>query len=407
MSIPFGFNLGDGQDPNEALAAMFEGLGKAIRNSGNNTGAFNLAATKDAAKSQLQKIGDPALDEPTSEALRAAHNLACLWVATATDLGISDIELALLTRAQWLDTTFAAWAQIAEPVANGVSAAASTLIPTDDENVMAMVGPMMDMARNMGATMFGMQFGTSLANIAKDVLTGSDVGIPLTDSATASYLPANIKSFVPEEQLRDAMLYIALREVAHVRLFSAVNWLQPAIQTALHTYANSVKVDHSRIEEIMGSIDPTNPDAISDLMASGVLEPELTPEQTSALEHLETLLALIEGWVTVVVAQAAAGRLGELAANEEVFRRRRGAGGPAEQVFNGLVGLELRPRKIREAIALWENLTEQIGATERDAKWSHPDLLPTSGDLANPLDLSANNSTDFIDDIEKFLREQN
>jgi putative hydrolase len=347
------------------------------------------------------------LDAPTSEALRAAHNLACLWIATATDLGISDIDIALLTREQWLEATFAAWTQIAEPVANGVSAAASTLIPTDDENLMAMVGPMMDMARNMGATMFGMQFGTSLANIAKDVLTGSDVGIPLTDNATASYLPANIKSFVPEEQLRDAMLYIALREVAHVRLFSAASWLQPAIQTALHTYANSVKVDHSRIEEIMGSIDPTNPEAISDLMASGVLEPELTPEQKSALERLETLLALIEGWVTVVVAQAAAGRLGGLAANEEVFRRRRGAGGPAEQVFNGLVGLELRPRKIREAIALWETLTNQVGATERDARWTHPDLIPTSADLANPTEIDSNDSTGFIDDIEKFLREQN
>jgi putative hydrolase len=401
MSIPFGFNLGDGKDPNEALAAMFEGLGKALRNSGSNSGAFSEQTTKEAAQNELRKLGDPTIDDRSSDALRAAHNLACLWIATATDIGPNEIDIALLTRSQWLDRTFNSWSEIARPVAEGVSAAASTLIPSDDENLMAMVGPMMDMARNMGATMFGMQFGTALAGIAKEVLSGSDVGIPLEVDTTACYLPANINAFSPEEKLRDAILYIALREVAHVRLFAQASWLRPAILTALSNYSHGVKVDHARIEEIMGSIDPTNPDAISDLMASGVLEPELTAEQKQALERLETLLALIEGWVSVVVANAAAGRLGELAANEETFRRRRGAGGPAERVFNGLVGLELRPRKIREAIALWQNLTETIGSDARDEKWSHPDLLPA-------IDEQAAESTDssFIDEIENFLRDQ-
>ena len=36
----------------------------------------------------------------------------------------------------------------------------------------------------------------------------------------------------------------------------------------------------------------------------GIFEPKATPEQTAALERLETLLALIEGWVQTVVAEA-------------------------------------------------------------------------------------------------------
>jgi hypothetical protein len=48
------------------------------------------------------------------------------------------------------------------------------------------------------------------------------------------------------------------------------------------------------------------------------------------------------------------------------------------------VGLELRPRKMREAAVLWERLTEAAGIDARDAVWQHPDLLPSSADLDEP-----------------------
>jgi hypothetical protein len=49
-----------------------------------------------------------------------------------------------------------------------------------------------------------------------------------------------------------------------------------------------------------------------------------------------------------------------------------------------LVGLEIRPRKMREAAALWERLTEAGGIGARDAVWAHPDLMPSAADLDEP-----------------------
>ncbi len=46
---------------------------------------------------------------------------------------------------------------------------------------------------------------------------------------------------------------------------------------------------------------------------------------------------------------------------QEAFRRRRAAGGPAEQTFAALVGLELRPRRLRDASALWGSLRSRQG----------------------------------------------
>jgi uncharacterized protein (DUF2342 family) len=70
---------------------------------------------------------------------------------------------------------------------------------------------------------------------------------------------------------------------------------------------------------------------------------------------------------------------------QEAVRRRRAAGGPAEQTFAALVGLELRPRRLRDASALWGSLRNRQGQEARDAVWAHPDLLPTSADLDDPL----------------------
>jgi putative hydrolase len=103
------------------------------------------------------------------------------------------------------------------------------------------------------------------------------------------------------------------------------------------------------------------------------------------LRRLETLLALVEGWVDAVVAAAAGDRMAGAEALREASRRRRASGGPAEQTFATLVGLELRPRRLREAAALWWGVTEKHGVAGRDAIWSHPDLLPSADDLDDPL----------------------
>ncbi|MCW2815958.1 MAG: zinc-dependent metalloprotease, partial [Nocardioides sp.] len=86
-----------------------------------------------------------------------------------------------------------------------------------------------------------------------------------------------------------------------------------------------------------------------------------------------------------VVGQATVERMPEAAKLQELVRRRRAAGGPAEQTFAALVGLELRPRRLRDASTLWASLRTRQGTEARDGVWLHPDLLPTSADLDDPL----------------------
>ena len=137
--------------------------------------------------------------------------------------------------------------------------------------------------------------------------------------------------------------------------------------------------------------------------------PQRTPAQEQALEKLETALALVEGWVDELSWAATENVLPSAAALRETVRRRRATGGPAEHAFSSLVGLELRPRRLREAAALWALLKDERGADGRDAIWHHPDLLPTAGDLEDPKGFSerrklAEASDSEVDDaLQKLL----
>jgi putative hydrolase len=155
----------------------------------------------------------------------------------------------------------------------------------------------------------------------------------------------------------------------------------------------------------MVDIDPQNPEAMQQALAGGLFEPEDSEQQKAALVRLETNLALVEGWVDDVVREATRDRMPSGVQLAETVRRRRAAGGPAEQTFATLVGLQLRPRRLRDAANLWAAVRDARGVEGRDHLWSHPDLLPTATDLDDPIgfaqhagELSDIDITDFLDD---------
>jgi putative hydrolase len=200
-----------------------------------------------------------------------------------------------------------------------------------------------------------------------------------------------------------AYIYLAVRELAHARLFRHSRWLREAVISQLTNYANGITIDGEAMSELASSITPENAEALKNALESGALLSERTEEQRAALQTIETLLALIEGWVEVVTEQATkllptAGTL------DEVLRRRRATSSPAQATFATLVGLELRPRRNREAAAFWRTVTERIGTDARDAIWDHPDLLPTGDDIDN-VDDYLKRIQSGEDSIDQALRE--
>ncbi len=347
-------------------------------------GSVNWDLAKDVARRTVAQETDPSPTDRQRREVADALQLADHWLDSATEFPSGVRASAAWSRADWVEQTVPVWRRLVEPVAEHVVAAMGNALPAE---VQSMAGPLLGILGQAGGAMFGNQVGQAVGGLAGEVLSASDIGLPLGPEGTAALVPANVKAFSDGLDItaEDVQLYLALREAAHQRLFAHVPWLRGHLIAAVEDYGRGTTIDVSRIESSIRDIDPSNPAAIQEALEGGLFEPEKTPEQQAALTRLETALALVEGWVDEVVGEATKSRMPAAGKLQEAVRRRRAAGGPAESTFAALVGLELRPRRLRDASALWGSLRSRKGQEARDAVWSHPDLLPTSADLDDPL----------------------
>ena len=371
-------------------------------------GPVNWDLAKNVARHAIVAAGDPSVLDAQRREITEAVRLADLWLDEATTFPSGIRKIEAWSRSEWLEATFPVWAKLCDPIAaKGVEAMSGMLdidpaqlgedVPEEMRQALGAfgggagglggLGGLSAMLRQIGGAMIGSQTGTAVGELAREVVGSSDIGLPLGPEGVAALLPAGVAQFGQglSVEVGEVRLFLALREAAHQRLFAHVPWLRAHLLGAVEQYASGITVDMARLQEAIPDVDITNPEALQEaLSGEGLFRPEDTPAQKAALVRLETALALVEGWVATVVSAAARDRLTHAEALAEAVRRRRATGGPAERTFATLVGLELRPRRLREAAAIWQGLTSARGIDGRDALWSHPDLLPASDDLENP-----------------------
>ena len=444
---PFGFGPSDrpddepgGDDP-FGLSAMFGGAGGPF---GGDMGAVfaqmqrlmswsggpvNWDLATEVATGATRS-DDRAVTADERREVADACRLADLWLDPVTTLPAAGGEAAAWTRTGWVESTLPSWRSLVDPVAGRVVAAMGGALeqglsggalgeglPPELSGLLGGLGgggglgPLKGVMDQVGGFVFGAQVGQALGALAKEVLSASEVGLPLSAPGRPAILPANLAAFSEglEVAADEVRLYVCLRELAHQRLFASVPWLKAHLFDAVDAYARGIEVDPTAIERAVGSIDPSDPESMQRAMGEGLFELEPTAAQQAALARLETALALVEGWVDQVVDAACSDKLPSAAALRETIRRRRASGGPAEQTFATLVGLQLRPRRLREAAALWTAVAEAGGIEARDALWAHPDLLPAADDLDDPAAFvarSAGGATDWdagLRDLDKDL----
>lgn len=350
------------------------------------------ASPADAAESATQRANAvasarqvPITDEERAT-VASAFQMAGLWLAEKTSLTEPTETGRVMNRVEWVTGSLDAWREIADPISDSIGDTLVTAL-TDQapEQLGGIITGASDMLRGLGKALFSMQLGQVVGQLSTEVVSATEIGVPLFADGRAALLPQNVTEFardldIPSDQVA---IYLAARELAHTGLFRSARWLSLHLVSAIREYAQGLEIDMDRMQEAVQSIDLSDTTALRTAINSGELLSPRSEGQLAALERIETLLTLIEGWVDVVTTDATV-RLPRAAALRETMNRRRASGGPAEQAFGTLIGLELRPRRLREAADMWRYLGEHLGAEARDALWQHPDLLPTADDISAP-----------------------
>jgi putative hydrolase len=406
---PFGFGLpgdaGDrGKTPSGGPLGDPQQFADALRQFADlmswQGGVVNWDLARNVARQTVSAKGDPSVLDVERQQVTDALRLADLWLEDVTTFPAGIRSAQAWSRSEWVEATLPVWSKLCNPIAERAVDAMSGMLnenpgeagglPPELQSAlgaMGGLGGLGQMMRRIGGMMVGGQTGSAIGTLAQEVVSSTDVGLPLGPEGVAALLPAAVTAFgeglsVKPDEVR---LFLAMREAAHHRLFGHVPWLRARLLSAVEDYARGITVDAAALREAMPQIDPSNPESLNEaLSGTALFQPEDTEQQKAALARLETVLALVEGWVSTVVDEVAATRLPQASALSEAIRRRRATGGPAERTFATLVGLELRPRRLREAAAIWRGLTDARGVSGRDAVWAHPDLLPGPDDFDDP-----------------------
>ncbi|QGU02652.1 hypothetical protein CKALI_08985 [Corynebacterium kalinowskii] len=404
----FGGNFGG---PGGNFGDFFNQLGKMFGGgfeAGGSSEPVNYELAERIAKQQIGKV-TPVGPQETS-AVTDTVRLADMWLDDATVLPSSEGTVSAWNAEQWLEATLPTWKRFVTPVAQRMNEAQLEQLP---EEAREMVGPMMQIMNSMSGMNFGMQLGHSLGDLASQALTGSDFGLPVVPSGTIAIMPQHVKAIAKDLEVTelDILMYVCAREAARQRLFKHVPWLVERLVSSVEEYAAGLVIDTSHIEEATRELglESGDPEKIQEAMQrlqNLDLSPKITSRNAGATSRLETMLALVEGWVELVVTQAMGERVPSTSALNEAWRRRRATGGSAEKAFSRVVGIEFSAPKVAEAMELWRRVEIAVGMQRRDAIWDHPDFLPVAEDLDNSaafidalLDQGGNDEFDPIAEI--------
>ena len=394
---------------------MLSGMGSSM-NSPEGSGPVNYDLAKRIAHQQISE--DKEVNDKDRDAVQEAVRLAELWLDDATSLPTASGTVTAWNSGQWLDATLPMWQRMVTPVAEHMNNAQLDSLP---EEAREMMGPLSSMMNSMSGMNFGMKLGHALGDLAAQALTGSDFGLPVSPAGTTALLPHNIQAIARNLNVpaQEVLVYIGAREAARQRLFKHVPWLVERLVSSVEEYAMGLVIDTSHIEEATRelNLESGDPQAIQDAMGrlQGMdLSPRITSRNAGAASRLETLLALVEGWVEHVVTEALGERIPSTKTMTEAWSHRRSTGGSAEKAFSQVVGIELNAPKVEAAAELWRRATVAVGADKRDSAWDHPDLLPTAEHIDNPasfIDGLLDDSTDegFEEEfskLEEMLKQQ-
>ena len=421
--MSFGFLPNEGQPDFEALLKQFSEMGidsgalagaKSFLESmgGAKTGSaqnlITVAALRDIAKKIITAKGDLPVGTADQQRFNQSLEIANTWLDTEILFpSIATSTQSAWAKREWLDESVAGWQELIEPLAVGMADALANVISSSTSSLPieftgetnqtpeqqdAMKAMLARLLRGFMGTLIATQLGQGIGLLANSITGANDVAVPLLKADSGSHLiPQNVNEWADGLgiDLEQVTIYLSLREAAAARLFANTTWLSSYLQNLIISYGKGITIDVDSItrqaEEAMssGEIDINNPQSINLALNAGLFTPQQTPAQELALTKLEMALALIEGWIDHVISEVAGDRIPAFNALIENSRRRRATNSPMQQLFANLLGVEVSPRKMREASAFWSEVKIIKGSDGRDKCWDDPAFLPMPDDLSD------------------------
>lgn len=283
-----------------------------------------------------------------------------------------------LTRAQWVEQNLDTFRFLMEPLAAKMTGGGLAMpLPAEAKAVLEQIG----------GVLLGLQTGLVLGYLGRHVLGQYELALPQPTGGKLLYVVPNLHGIESDWELepREFRYWIALHEVTHHLEFSRP-WARTYFHGQLKTLIDSLDFDPSRMQEALGDLDFMNPESLAGALddPEKLIRAAWTPLGRGTAARLQAFMTLAEGYSTFVMDAVGVRVLKDHARLREVMDRRKRTSSPGEQLFERMLGIELKRRQYEDGVKFCRYVAGMRDVAALNRAWDNPDSLPTLEELADP-----------------------
>ena len=331
---------------------------------------------------------EPNVDPLERIRLEELVRVADLQVSTATGLTTSIaggvLTVLPVSRGDWALHSLEAYRPFLERLATSLAASGA---PDDDDPADPTTQLLGDLGKLLGPVLLGMQSGFMLGHLARRALGQYDLPLPRRPADQLLVVPANLDAFADEWSLvpDDLRLWVCLHEVTHHAVLGRPH-VRARLEDLINEYVSRFEVDPSALEASLGNIDPTDAAGLQAVLGNPetLLGAIRSPAQQETLSRIETLTAVIEGYVDHIMETTGRGLIGSYGQLTEALHRRRVEAGDGDRFAARLLGLELGRGQYERGADFVRGVVERAGDEGLARLWASERELPTPAELDAP-----------------------
>jgi putative hydrolase len=360
------------------LARMFSRQGPV------NWDVARQTATWLATDGQAEPNVDPLERIRLEELVRVAD--LQVSAATGLDTSIAGGILSVLpvSRGDWALHSLEQYRPFLERLATSLSKAGDK---DDDDATDPATQLLGDLGKMLGPVLLGMQSGFMLGHLSRRALGQYDLPLPRLPADQLLVVPANLDAFADQWSLAadDLRLWVCLQEVTHHAVLGRPH-VRARLESLINEYVSRFEVDPEALEASLGNIDPTDPAGLQAVLGNPetLLGAMRSPSQQETLSRIETLTAVIEGYVDHVMDTTGRGLIASYGQITEALHRRRVEATDGERFAARLLGLELGRGQYERGANFVRGVVERAGEDGLSRLWVSERELPTPAELDAP-----------------------
>ena len=331
---------------------------------------------------------EPNVDPLERIRLEELVRVADLQVSTATGRPTSIaggiLSVLPVTRGDWALHSLEAFRPFLERLATSLSSAADG---GGDEPADATTQLLGDLGKLLGPVLLGMQSGFMVGHLARRALGQYDLPLPRLPADQLLVAPANLDAFAGEWSLPtdDLRLWVCLNEVTHHAVLGRPH-VRGRLEGLINEYVSRFEVDPAALEASLGNLDPTDVAGLQAVLGNPetLLGAVRSPGQEETLRRIETLTAVVEGYVDHVMDTTGRGLIASYGQLTEALHRRRVQADDGARFAARLLGLELGRDQYERGADFVRGVLERAGEEGLARLWFSERELPTPAELDAP-----------------------